>query len=65
MCIRDRNYPYHGKNDGLTTAMRRCFAPSEYVGIEIELNQALVLSQPRLWRQLRRAVVTTLASALR
>lgn len=60
-----RNYPYHGKNDGLTTAMRRCFAPSEYVGIEIELNQALVLAQPRLWRQLRRAVVTTLASALR
>jgi predicted N-formylglutamate amidohydrolase len=60
-----RNYPYHGKNDGLTTAMRRCFAPSQYVGIEIELNQALVLSQPRLWRQLRRTVVMALESALR
>ncbi len=60
-----RNYPYHGKDDGLTTAMRRCFDPGQYVGIEIELNQALVLAQPRLWRHLRRTVVTTLESALR
>ena len=60
-----RNYPYQGKNDGLASAMRRCFTPSQYVGIEIELNQALVRAQPRLWRHLRRAVVTTLESALR
>lgn len=59
-----RNYPYKGKNDGLTSTMRRCFAPSEYVGIEIELNQALVGAQPRSWRHLRRAVVTTLEAAL-
>ena len=60
-----RNYPYHGKNDGLTSAMRRCFAPGQYVGIEIELNQALVRAQPRSWRHFRRAVVSTLESALR
>jgi predicted N-formylglutamate amidohydrolase len=60
-----RNYPYHGKNDGLTSAMRRRFAPSQYVGIEIELNQALISSRSRSWRNLRRTVVTTLESALR
>jgi predicted N-formylglutamate amidohydrolase len=36
-----RNYPYQGKDDGLTSAMRRRFPPDQYVGIEIELNQAL------------------------
>ncbi len=60
-----RNYPYHGKDDGLTSAMRRCFPPDQYVGIEIELNQAFVLAQRRSWQQLRRTVVTTLQSALR
>ncbi len=60
-----RNYPYHGKDDGLTSAMRRCFPPDQYVGIEIELNQASVLEQQRSWRQLRRTVITTLLAALR
>jgi predicted N-formylglutamate amidohydrolase len=60
-----RNYPYQGKDDGLTSAMRRCFPPDQYVGIEIELNQAFVLAQRRPWRQLRRTVVTTLLAALR
>lgn len=60
-----RNYPYQGKDDGLTSAMRRCFPPDQYVGIEIELNQAFVLAPRRPWRQLRRTVVTTLLAALR
>ncbi|EXI73457.1 MAG TPA: N-formylglutamate amidohydrolase [Candidatus Accumulibacter phosphatis] len=60
-----RNYPYRGKNDGLTSAMRRRFAPGQYVGIEIELNQALISSRSRSWRNLRRTVVTALESALR
>lgn len=32
------NYPYQGKSDGLTTALRQKFGP-RYVGIEIEINQ--------------------------
>ena len=33
------NYPYLGKADGLTTAMRRLFPKKYYLGIEIESNQ--------------------------
>ena len=59
-----RNYPYQGKNDGLTSAMRRRFPAGQYVGIELELNQAFVLAPRRSWRKLRTAVVTTLQAAL-
>lgn len=33
------NYPYRGKNDGLTTFFRNYFSEREYCGIEIEVNQ--------------------------
>ena len=59
-----RNYPYAGKNDGLTCSLRRRFPPGQYVGMEIEFNQALVRAQARSWRRLRAAVVTTLQAAL-
>jgi predicted N-formylglutamate amidohydrolase len=39
------NYPYHGASDGLTTSLRRTFGP-RYLGVEIELNQALLGSAP-------------------
>ncbi|MEN9581780.1 MAG: hypothetical protein RJA70_4789, partial [Pseudomonadota bacterium] len=35
-----RKYPYLGKADGLTTALRREFAPAAYLGLELEVNQA-------------------------
>ena len=60
-----RNYPYAGKNDGLTSSLRRCFPPGRYVGMEIEVNQALVLGQAKSWRQARSAVVAALNTALR
>ena len=34
------NYPYRGMADGLTTALRKRFKPSQYFGIELEINQA-------------------------
>ncbi len=37
-----RNYPYRGNADGLTTALRQVFEPDDYVGLEIEWNQALL-----------------------
>lgn len=37
-----RNHPYRGKADGLTTWLRRRFAPPDYVGIEIEVGQGLL-----------------------
>lgn len=37
-----RNRPYRGTSDGLTTALRRELPASTYLGIEIEVNQALL-----------------------
>ena len=36
------NYPYHGADDGFTTALRQRF-PVNYLGIELEFNQKLPL----------------------
>ena len=37
-----RNYPYAGNGDGLTSYLRQRFADSDYIGIELEVNQRLV-----------------------
>ena len=34
-------YPYHGKADGHTTALRRNLPENAYLGLEIEVNQKL------------------------
>ena len=36
------NYPYKGRADGHTTSLRRQFGSGQYMGIEIEVNQALI-----------------------
>jgi len=40
-----RNHPYRGTSDGLTTTLRQEFGP-DYLGIELEVNQALVRGGP-------------------
>lgn len=35
------NYPYRGESDGLTCALRKKFPESQYLGIELELNQSI------------------------
>lgn len=37
-----RNHPYRGSSDGLTTTLRGRFPADRYLGIEIEVSQALV-----------------------
>ncbi len=59
-----RNYPYEGKNDGFTSHLRRRHAPAAYVGVEIEVNQAIVLGPPRVWAQARAALIASLRMAL-
>ena len=49
-----RNYPYAGKGDGLTSHLRRRYPPRAYVGIELEVNQAIVFAAGRHWPALRR-----------
>jgi predicted N-formylglutamate amidohydrolase len=52
-----RNYPYAGKGDGLTSHLRARFAPGDYVGIELEVNQSIVLAAGRRWTALRRLLI--------
>jgi predicted N-formylglutamate amidohydrolase len=47
-----RNYPYRGNADGLTTTLRRLFDPDDYLGLEIEMNQALLTGPQTRSRQL-------------
>ena len=36
------NYPYHGNSDCFITAMRKRYTEHDYLGFEIESNQALL-----------------------
>jgi predicted N-formylglutamate amidohydrolase len=56
-----RNYPYAGNGDGLTSRLR--FAPCEYVGIELEVNQGIVIAAGRRWTALRRLLIDSLRTA--
>jgi len=54
------NAPYRGDADGLTTAMRREHAQRRYLGLELELSQALLRDPAR-----RRAIGEVLVASLR
>jgi len=58
-----RNYPYAGKGDGLTSYLRKHFPRSAYVGIELEVNQRIVVDGGRAWASLRGAVIESLRAA--
>jgi predicted N-formylglutamate amidohydrolase len=58
-----RNYPYAGKGDGLTRYLRMHFPPGAYVGIELEVNQGIVLAAGRRWPRLRRVLIDSLRAA--
>jgi predicted N-formylglutamate amidohydrolase len=51
------NYPYRGADDGLTTALRRRFPHSSYLGIELEVNQGHIPPSTPGRSAVRRAVV--------
>ena len=59
-----RNYPYAGKGDGLTRYLRERFAPTDYVGIELEINQRHVFEAGTRWVALRKVVIHSLRLAL-
>ena len=39
------NYPYRGISDGFTQTLRKVFSSSDYLGIEVESNQALTYNE--------------------
>jgi predicted N-formylglutamate amidohydrolase len=58
-----RNYPYAGKGDGLTAHLRARFPQGAYVGIEVEINQAIVFAAGRPWAALRATLIESLRMA--
>lgn len=58
-----RNHPYRGASDGLTTTLRRRFAPDRYLGIEIEVGQRLVGADGNFPKWVEDALVETLPGA--
>lgn len=58
-----RNYPYAGRGDGLTSYLRLRFPSNAYVGIELEINQGIVLAAGRRWTALRSALIHSLRAA--
>jgi predicted N-formylglutamate amidohydrolase len=59
-----RNYPYSGIDDGFIPFLRGRFRPSAYIGIEIEINQAIVVGAPRGWAELRSAIIESLRATV-
>ena len=59
-----RNYPYYGKGDGLTSYLRLRHSPDAYVGVELEINQALVIGTKGRWTRLRASVIESLRITL-
>lgn len=58
-----RNYPYLGKGDGLTAYLRQHFPGDRYIGVELEVNQAIVFAGGRRLAALRGQLVDTLRAA--
>lgn len=56
------NYPYRGCSDGLTTWLRRRHPVARYLGVELEVNQALAATPG--WRSVGEALAASLAEAL-
>ena len=56
------NYPYAGAADGLTTWLRLRHPQSKYIGVELEINQAL-LGTAR-WRRLQRQIAGSLQESV-
>lgn len=59
-----RNQPYRGVADGFITELRNEFTDREYVGIEIEVNQALVQTDKATWRRLQTLLIETFAEVV-
>jgi predicted N-formylglutamate amidohydrolase len=59
-----RNYPYSGKDDGLTSWFRKQFTSDNYIGIELEINQKHIVNKSQQWAVLRIIIISTLRMVL-
>ena len=56
-----KNYPYKGSSDGLTTTLREKFPATRYVGIELEVSQALMAGPARRWTDIPNRIARSLS----
>jgi predicted N-formylglutamate amidohydrolase len=59
-----KNYPYRGWTDGLITTLRGKLGARRYVGIELEVSQALALGPARRWTDVPNRIARSLALLL-
>lgn len=59
-----RNYPYRGRDDGLTRHLRRVFRAQPYLGIEVEVNQRLLTGVPAARDRVAKVLTVSLAAML-
>ena len=59
-----RNYPYTGRSDGFAAYLRRHFAADKYIGVELEINQRLLLMGGKSRQQLQALIICSLVAAL-
>lgn len=58
------NYPYRGAADGFTTYLRRRFPASRYLGLELEVSQALTVGPGLERRRIAHVLSASLTQAL-
>lgn len=58
------NYPYKGKADGLTTFCRRHWPASQYIGLELEVNQKFFEKQNENKEMVKKVLYTSLKDTL-
>jgi len=56
------NYPYLGRSDGVQSALRKRYPETRYLGVELEVNQALVGDGG--WRRLEDHIATSVQRLL-
>ena len=56
-----RNYPYEGRDDGLTSLLRKRHSRELYIGMELEVNQRFVLDGGAAWDEIRKDIIASLA----
>jgi predicted N-formylglutamate amidohydrolase len=59
-----KNYPYLGKSDGFTAFLRKKYGPAVYAGIELEINEDLLVSAGRKARMAEKRLGDAVADIL-
>jgi predicted N-formylglutamate amidohydrolase len=59
-----KNYPYLGKTDGFTTALRKRWKGTAYLGVELEVNQKWPLGDRPPWRRLQQDIAEAIADTI-